>query len=479
MGFDKESLYGWGVCQVPMPRARNDIYADRRRGQQSVDFPERRTSRILRPFGVIFAAMLREDFPALQTGFVVLTASLLLMIFGLTTREIAPPIEPASPEPIEIATRLLQEPLLEPPVAVEPAAVTPQPRPRLQPQPPAVVKQPVVKKVAPQPKKIIALPQPRVEPQPRPLPRKVVVPVERPAPMPQKTVTLPALRQQTPLVTTPAPSRPVDKYTLSSSAQPNLASARPTLGSRSNLPVVAPRKASPTANYRLKQGVTGQPALAQGKSFAPTAAGTTVDLPSTSGRRSDFSVPRSQGGHAVATAGRSFAPKPGQSTVDIASAGAVAGSYAVPSSQAAAGAPLSGAEVGDFAGPTASSIDLPVAPGRGVPAAASGSISTAGSGPPDSAVHFVGDGEAGADPNLFISLNQLDACVDQGEEDRLRTELAIRLDEGGIFPCNQMKFHIDYVETGQTVQMRIYNPRNFADKCAALLSAIECIDHSQ
>ncbi len=342
MEFGKESLYGWGVCQVPMPRARNDIYADQRRGQQPVDFPDRRTSRMLQPFAVVFAAFFREDFPTLQTGFVVLSAVLLLMIFGLTTRDIAPPIEPAPPEPIEIATRLLQEPLLDPPVAVEPVAVKLQPEPRPQPQPPAVVKQPVVKKVVPQAKKIIALPRPRVEPQLRPMPRKAVAPVERPAPMPQKTIALPALRQQAPLVTTPAPSRPADKYTVPRSAQPNLASARPALGSRSNLPVVAPRKASPAANYRLKPGVAGQPALAQGKSFVPTAAGTTVDLPSASGRRSDFSVPRSQGGHAVATAGRSFAPKPGQSTVDIASAGSVAGSYAVPGSQAAAGVPLPG-----------------------------------------------------------------------------------------------------------------------------------------
>ncbi len=61
----------------------------------------------------------------------------------------------------------------------------------------------------------------------------------------------------------------------------------------------------------------------------------------------------------------------------------------------------------------------------------------------------------------------------------MRTELAIRLDVGGEFPCGEMKFYIDYVETGQTVQMRIYNPREFADKCAALLSAIECINHSK
>lgn len=477
MEFGKESLYGWGVCHVPMPRARNDIYADRRRGQQPVDFPERRTSRILQPFLVIFAAMLREDFPALQTGFVVLATVLLLMIFGLSTRELAPPIEPTPPEPIEIATRMLQEPLLEPLVAVKPAAVQPQPRP--QPQLPPVVRQPVVKKVVPQPKKIIALPEPRVEPQPRPLPRKIFVTVERTATMPQKAVTLPALRQQAPLVTTPAPSRPTDKYTVTSSTQANLASVRPTLGGRSKLPVVEPRKASPAANYSLKSGVTGQPALTQGKSFAPTAVGTTVDLPSTSGRHSDFSVPRSQGGHAVATAGRSFAPKPGQAKVDIASAGPVSGSYAVSTSQAAAGAPLPGAEVGDFAGPAVNSIDLPVAPGRGVPVALSDSSNTAGSGPPDSTVHFVGDGEAGADPNLFVSLNQLDACVDQGEEDRLRTELAIRIDADIEYPCGKMKFDIRNADTGHTVWMRIYNPRKFADRCAALLSAIECIDHSQ
>lgn len=102
-----------------------------------------------------------------------------------------------------------------------------------------------------------------------------------------------------------------------------------------------------------------------------------------------------------------------------------------------------------------------------------------GNGPPDSAVNFVGDGKAAGDPNLFVRLNQLAACVDQSEEDRLRTEIAIRLDSNIVYPCGQMKFHIKYVETGQTVEVRIYNPQIFADRCAALLSAIECIDHSK
>jgi hypothetical protein len=241
---------------------------------------------------------------------------------------------------------------------------------------------------------------------------------------------------------------------------------------------VATPKASATVDYNLKPSTSGQPALAQAKQFTPTASGTTVDLPSTSGSRSDFSMPRSQGGHAIARAGRSFAPEPGQSPVEIAAVGQVGGSYATPGSPTAA--PLVSGKVGDFSGPAATaSVQLPTSSAHGVTAVSSSIDSAAGSGPPDSSVNFVGEGEAGADPNLFISLNQLGACVDQSEEDRLRTELAIRLDEGGIFPCGQMKFYIDYVETGQTVQMRIYNPRDFADKCAALLSAIECINHSK
>jgi hypothetical protein len=105
--------------------------------------------------------------------------------------------------------------------------------------------------------------------------------------------------------------------------------------------------------------------------------------------------------------------------------------------------------------------------------------SAAGGVPADSAVNFVGDGDASGDPNLFISLNQLAACVDQSEEDRLRTELAVRLDSNIVYPCGQMKFDIKNVETGHTVWMRIYNPRNFADRCAALSSAIECLTNSK
>lgn len=476
MEIGKESLYGWGVCQVPMPRAQNDIYADRRNAQETVDFPDRRTSRILRPFAAIFAAVMREDFPAMHTVLVGLAAVLLLLIFGLYTQPDSPVVEPPVAEPIEIVTRMLKEPVVEPIVPVEPVIVKKQPEPL--PVKEQVVEQPepIVKPVQVKPKKVLALPPAKVVPKPSKVPKKVVLPVEKPLPMPKKTVTLAVPERKTPVLA-PAPSRQVQKYTVSS-PQPRLVTDSSALRKRNQENIVVTPKASAAIDYSLKPSASGQQALARDKRFAPTAPGTTVDLPSNSGSRSDFSMPRSQGGHAVAQAGRSFAPQPGQSPVDIAAVGQVGGSYATPSSSTAA--PLTTDTVGDFSGPAATgSVQLPTASRRGVAAVSSSVESSVGSGPPDSSVNFVGDGETGSDPNLFISLNQLGACVDQSEEDRLRTELAIRLDDGGIFPCGEMKFHIDYVETGQTVQMRIYNPRDFADKCAALLSAIECINHSK
>lgn len=477
MEFGKESLYGWGVCQVPMPRAQNDIYADRRSAQETVDFPDRRTNRIFRPFAIIFAAVMREDFPAMHTVLVVLVSTLLLLIFGLYTRPDSLVVEPPEAEPIEIVTRMLKEPVVEPVVPIEPVLVKQEPEPLPVKEEAAEQPKPIVKQVQVKPKKVLALPPARILPKPLKVQEKVVLPVEKPLPMPKKTVTLAVPEQKTPVLAPPAPSRQAKKYTVSSTPQPRLVSDSPALGSRRQKPVVAP-KATAAVDYSLKPSSSGQQALAQAKRFVPTAPGTTVDLPSTSGSRSDFSMPRSQGGHAVAKAGRSFAPQPGQSPVDIAAVGQVGGSYAAPGSSTAA--PLAADNVGDFSGPAATaSVELPAASRRGA-AAVSGSLdSAAGSGPPASSVNFIGEGEAGADPNLFISLNQLEACVDQSEEDRLRTELAIRLDDGGVFPCGEMKFHIDYVETGQTVQMRIYNPRDFADKCAALLSAIECINHSK
>jgi len=478
MEFGKESLYGWGVCQVPMHRACNDIYADRRSGECQVDFPDRRTNQLLRPFAVLFAAILREDFPVMQTFLVVFVAILMLLIFGLVILPVSPLVETLVPEPIEIVTRMLEEPLVEPVSMATPVKVKSQAEPL-----PVAVASPVqpksvVEKVQPRPKKMLSLPPAKVLPEPRNISKKVVLSVEKPMLMPKKVVTLALPVRQAPVLTTPAPSRQASQYTVATTSQLRLVAKQAQIGQRSKESLVASPKASPVVDYSLKPSASGRPALLQSKQFAPTASGTTVDLPSSNLSRSDFSIPRSQGGHAVAQVGRSFAPEPGQSSVEIAAVGQVGGSYDMSNAQAAA--PSVAGETGDFSAPAATlSVDLPTASGQGVASVARSMESVTGSGLPDSVVTFVGDGEVSGDPNLFVSLNQLAACVDQGEEDRLRTELAVRLDSNIVYPCGQMKFDIRNAETGQTVWMRIYNPQNFADRCAALRSAIECLDYSK
>ncbi|APG26753.1 hypothetical protein A7E78_02085 [Syntrophotalea acetylenivorans] len=381
MEFGKESLYGWGVCQVPMPRARNDIYADRRCAQQSVAFPDRRTNRFFRPFAAIFTAIIREDFPAMHTVIVVLVAILLLLIFGLHTRPDSPLVEPPVVEPIEIVTRLLKEPPAEPLVAVEPVMVKQQPEPLPIEEKTLEQTKPIEKIIQVKPKKILALPPARILPKPRKVQEKVALPVEKSLPMPKKTVTLAVPVRQAPVLDTPAPSRQASKYTLASTPQPLLAADSPALGRRNQESLVVSPKASAVIDYSLKPSSFGQQALAPAKQFAPTAPGTTVDLPSTSHSRSDFSMPSSQGGHAVAQAGRSFAPQPGQSPVDIAAVGQVGGSYVTPSNSTAA--PLATGRVSDFSGPAATaSVQLPTASRRGA-VAVSGSVnSAAGNGPP-------------------------------------------------------------------------------------------------
>lgn len=476
MEMGKNNMYGWGICQIPMPRTGIDIYADRRKGQAPMAFSDRRSQRLLQPFTSILATSLRRDFPLLQTGFIALASVLLLLIIGFYPRPVSLPEELPVVQPVEIVTRILEEPKIETPVPAEVVVAETVPEPL-----PEAIKPPV-----PTPPKPREIPVPPTmvslapaKPQPLKAPKEVIRPVERPAPLPQKTVALTVPARQAPLPAPPAPPRQEQNFSLATPQQrPLLADREVPARSTTETRLAAPR-VSASADYSLDAAATRQPALAQGKQQLATAPGTTVDLPTSTTISSDFSVPRSQGGHSVARAGRSFAPEPGAAPGAISSASRVAGSYAASSSDA--GAPLTSGEVVAFAGSVAATaVALPDAPGQGVTTGgASVTDSSTGSGPPDTAVKFIGDGDGTTDPDLFVSLNQLGACVDQAEEDRLRTELAIQLDKGGVFPCGSMRFYIDYVETGQTVQMRIYNPRDFADKCAALLSAIECVNQSE
>ena len=79
------------------------------------------------------------------------------------------------------------------------------------------------------------------------------------------------------------------------------------------------------------------------------------------------------------------------------------------------------------------------------------------------------------DPAYLISLKALDVCLDPEEEFYLKTKLATLL--GGPAKCesNGIYFFFKYTETGYTIKVEIYNPeeRLLQDRCAALHLAIK------
>jgi hypothetical protein len=85
------------------------------------------------------------------------------------------------------------------------------------------------------------------------------------------------------------------------------------------------------------------------------------------------------------------------------------------------------------------------------------------------------------DPAYLISLKALAVCLDPEEEFYLKTKLATLL--GGPAKCesNGIHFFFKYTETGYTLKVEIYNPegRLLQDRCAALHLAIEGVKNSK
>lgn len=81
------------------------------------------------------------------------------------------------------------------------------------------------------------------------------------------------------------------------------------------------------------------------------------------------------------------------------------------------------------------------------------------------------------DPSRLISLKQLRVCADPEEEFNLKTKLATLLDGPKKCLVNGMIFYFKYPESGYTIQVDIYNPQGefLTNRCSVLYSAIESI----
>jgi hypothetical protein len=453
MPFARDSLYGWGICRVPMPRASRDIFGEARSEEPSLHEADQPQEEFFQPFSAIWAGLIRRDFPARTSLVVASTAMAAIVLLSLFSLLIPQFLEEVLPEPVEIVARLMEEPLRVPPAV---------PRPRLAREKPVLKPRPLQE----QPKrKIVAVPV-QDKPPAVPASRKIAVRRTR-----ENELFAPA---EAPRNFDLAPERP-DGLPKTESRSKGFKDAYP-----------AEQLAGATAvakNYRIKDNGDGG-VLPQGRVFASAAAGTTVDLPSARGIKHDFGRPHSQGDGGAPVSGRSFSPDAPSGEAAIGRIGQVARSYQVSGVPSGDSAALPGSSRGFGTGPGRSNepdLDIPVAGGRGPRTlSATSRVGQTSAAPKEGNVSFVTGIDAGSlDPALLVSLNQLGACVDQSEEDRLRTRLATMLETEGRCRTGNMIFIFKYPQDGWTMQVSLYNPVDFADKCSALQAAIECINHSK
>jgi hypothetical protein len=454
MPFVGKSPYGWGGFRIPMPRSSIDIYADRRRNVGGHDGVERRRNVYFKLFPAILINSIKRDLPvgrALAAFSFGLASVVFLCMVGFFIPRI---MEEVAPLPVEITARLLEEPL-------------PPPKPREVTPPPRITQKKVAEPlpVVPPPQKITAPPAPRERP--KPLPEKVKIVAKAPV-RPEPDIQVPAKKRDYRL----------ERKTIVSLPKTNNSNrevkAGPSINKplALNVPVAKPSVGLPEGNRAPLPGK---------KTFSSAAAGTTVDLPEAKGLSPTIGRPRSQGDSAAPVSGRSFSPPSTEKRVSLASTGPVGGyrRSSTNTEDTTISPPPGKTAAGGIGKANDELVDVPENSGFGMRTGA-GSLGALQAGSlPSGKKSFIAEGAGELDPNLFVSLNQLGACRDQSEEDRLRTELATRLERDGQCQAGKMIFFFKYPETGYTMQVNIYNPLEFADKCAALTAALECILHSK
>ncbi len=107
----EESLYGWGVCNIPMPRSSFDIFLDRRKkdGRRSI-FERNRQSELPGILSSI-SGIVANDVPWLQTATLSFLALLSILLAFFLSNILPEIVEEEPPEPIEITIELAREPI--------------------------------------------------------------------------------------------------------------------------------------------------------------------------------------------------------------------------------------------------------------------------------------------------------------------------------------------------------------------------------
>lgn len=465
MIFLKESLYGWGVCNIPQPRATQDIFADRRTGSGEAVAVERREPDIPMGLLALWAAAVRRDCPVLQVVSIVTLSLFAIIMFGLASVYLPEVVEEEHP-PLEILAMVVEEPPAVPepePVAAIPPPVVPS-KPKSPPVKPAVI--PQARPVIPPPTVALA-------------PKRNVV-----TKLPPKVVAMPQKRTEEPVL--PGPQTVARKYRATAPVPGPMPSGKPD----AHFGEPAAEKVAVTAsniNSRYSSGTSAASSALPQSSHRKlaTGTGTEVDLPAVGGPQGNFKIASTP--QSIRGSGSSKTFVPGTASPEVALGGGpeVGG---IPNADLQSTGPVGipshnarsvGERVGVVGG--TADVEVPVLVGPGKASGSFGGIeqgtsSPAGDGPATANVNFEGVEDGNYDPSRIISLNQLKACIDPDAELNLKTALATDLDTDGKCSIRAMVFFFKHPENAYTLQVDVFNPENFVDRCDALRTAIQCVN---
>jgi len=126
------SLYGWGVCDILMPRASRDIHTDRR-AKRLLFFDRNRRRKTSREDGFwsILCSILAKDFPRMYTLLVFLLSILMILLIYWISLIIPDMPDKEIVKPEEITITIIEDKIQIPeepePPPIEEAPKTPEP----------------------------------------------------------------------------------------------------------------------------------------------------------------------------------------------------------------------------------------------------------------------------------------------------------------------------------------------------------------
>jgi len=492
MMFLNESLYGWGVCNIPMPRSSYDIFSDRRKknGRVSI-FSKHRQSElpgILTSISGLFA----HDVPWFQTVTVCVFGLLSIVFILLISKMLPEFVQKEMPEPIEIIIQTIKEP----PKKIK-APVPDVPKP--------IIEKKVIEEITP-PKSVVKVRPEREKPQY--VVKKEPLPEVKPKPVPEETI--PAIRIQ-PRIKKKAPEQKkmyVPQITsLEKMAQPEdlNVSVPADRKERYNNKERPPKENEPEPSDRLTDFVSKDPV---DPSIAVTAQVAQKNYRAEVERR-DVMVP-SEGSEPLLMTTRApdepiSSAKPTQReykdqerkqsmTVLTDTSGPILTVLDNPDPTIS---PVERTQKNYTATDEARDVKLPLdetgslLPQPDVSATEVDTINRSQKNyeadmldsqkPKTAESKFISFDHiiiSEIDPSQLISLRELAVCADPEQEFRLRTKLAVLLQEPTRCESKGVLLFFKYPESGYTIRVEIYNPGGVVleDRCSVLQLAVECIN---